>query len=291
MERSTRQATHAGSWYSADDEILAGQLDGWMDDVDVDPEIGVPIAVIAPHAGYSYSGPSAAFAYRYVKPEGITRVFLLGPSHKYYLRKCALSTFSRYATPLGAVDVDVGYIDKLAASGLFETIPEDKEVSEHSLEMHVPYIQRVMRGQPFKLVPMLVGSLELAEEQQVAELLIPYLDDPQNLFIVSSDFCHWGQRFDFVHHKKTDGPIWKSIEQLDRQGMGLIEAIDADGFKAYLDKTQNTICGRNPISLLLRTLKTKSAIPRSIKFTTYAQSSQCVSVGDSSVSYASAIIA
>lgn len=51
MERSTRQATHAGSWYSADDEKLAEQLDGWMDDVDVDPEIGVPIAVIAPHAG------------------------------------------------------------------------------------------------------------------------------------------------------------------------------------------------------------------------------------------------
>ena len=91
-------------------------------------------------------------------------MFLLGPSHKYYLTRCALTTFASYRTPVGDAEVDAAVVDELSSTGLFDDIPRGKEESEHSLEMHVPYIVRVMQGHPFKLVPMLVGTLSDEEE-------------------------------------------------------------------------------------------------------------------------------
>ena len=79
--------------------------------------------------------------------------------------------------------------------------------------------------------------------------MLPYFEDERTLFVVSSDFCHWGKRFRFTHKfdEFTDEDIYKSIEKLDRQGMTLIEQQDLAGFQSYLSETKNTICGRYPI--------------------------------------------
>lgn len=89
---------------------------------------------------------------------------------------------------------------------------------EHSIEMHLPYIAKVMENfkDQFTIVPILVGSLSPESEAMYGQLLAPYLDDPQNLFVISSDFCHWGQRFKYTHYDKSCGQIYKSIEQLDK---------------------------------------------------------------------------
>jgi AmmeMemoRadiSam system protein B len=100
---------------------------------------------------------------------------------------------------------------------------------------------------PYTVIPILVGSISTAKEAYYGKLLSPYLADPSNLFIISSDFCHWGSRFSFTsrHHSSTAStPIYESIEQLDREGMELIEKLDVEGFASYLKKTRNTICGR-----------------------------------------------
>mmetsp|Transcript_31759 Transcript_31759/g.51249 ORF Transcript_31759/g.51249 Transcript_31759/m.51249 type:complete len:129 (+) Transcript_31759:684-1070(+) len=120
-------------------------------------------------------------------------------------------------------------------------------------------------------------------------LLAKYLDDPANFFIISSDFCHWGSRFSYTHYDPSHGPIHKSIEALDRQGMDLIVKQDAPGFTAYLRKYSNTICGRHPIGVLISALfhaRTKF----SVQFVDYAQSSPVVSKRDSSVSYAAGVV-
>lgn len=98
----------------------------------------------------------------------------------------------------------------------------------------------------------MVGVLSFEREAEFGTLLAKYLGDPQNLFIISSDFCHWGERFRYTHYDETCGSIHKSIEVLDRQGMELIEQLDPEPFSAYLRKYNNTICGRHPIGVFLQ---------------------------------------
>jgi len=138
-------------------------------------------------------------------------------------------------------------------------------------------------------VPVLVGALSEKAEATYGELFAPFLADPENFFVISSDFCHWGKRFRFTHYEQRCGEIFQSIEALDRQGMQLIERQDACGFCNYQREFGNTICGQHPIAVLLRALRLCEQ-KHSIKFVQYAQSSRCRSADDSSVSYASAVI-
>lgn len=92
---------------------------------------------------------------------------------------------------------------------------------EHSLEMHLPFIRTVMQGHPFKLIPILVGSPSKDQEDQIADALMPYFQDDRTLFIISSDFCHWGRRFAFTRCE-AGMPIYESIKDLDLRGMSFI---------------------------------------------------------------------
>ncbi|KAI7727481.1 hypothetical protein M8C21_032946 [Ambrosia artemisiifolia] len=160
--------------------------------------------------------------------------------------------------------------------------------AEHSMEMHLPYLAKVFNGYAVKVVPIMVGAVSTENEAMYGRLLAKYIDDPTNFFSVSSDFCHWGSRFNYMHYDKKHGPIYKSIEALDKTGMETIETGDPDEFKQYLLETDNTICGRHPISVFLHMSKNCSTKIK-IKFIRYEQSSQCKSTRDSSVSYASAV--
>jgi len=130
--------------------------------------------------------------------------------------------------------------------------------AEHSLEMHIPYIKKVFNDYQFKLVPIMVGNLSPKAEQEYGQKLAPYLADDENLFIISSDFCHWGSNFDYYYYKNGANnekvEIWKSVENLDKLGMNYIESHDFQGFTKYLDETDNTICGRHPIGVFMNAL-------------------------------------
>ncbi|KAE9460272.1 hypothetical protein C3L33_07825, partial [Rhododendron williamsianum] len=245
-----------------------------------------------------------------------TRIFLLGPSHHYYTPKCALSRATVYKTPIGDLPIDLEGLEKhqqfdiiraaefqcsahlhlldqkvieeLKATGKFELMDLQVDEAEHSMEMHLPYLAKVFYGYPVKVVPILVGAVSAENEAMYGRLLAKYVDDPNNFFSVSSDFCHWGSRFNFTLYDKKHGAIHKSIEALDRMGMDIIETGDPEAFKHYLSEYDNTICGRHPISVFLHMLK-NSSTKMKIKFLRYEQSSQCKSMRDSSVSYASAV--
>jgi hypothetical protein len=174
---------------------------------------------------------------------------------------------------------------------------------EHSLEMHLPYIVQVMGQRQYTLVPIMVGAINEAAEQRFGRLLAPYLADPENLFVISSDFCHWGERFGFSYHDPCHGgEIYQSVEALDRKGMVCIECQDPNAYADYQREFNNTICGRHPIAVLLNAL---SALKENnnnnnggqqqhwqsqLKFVRYEQSSQARRPEDSSVSYASAVV-
>ncbi|KAJ1527350.1 hypothetical protein HK096_010765, partial [Nowakowskiella sp. JEL0078] len=295
--------------FGFEEEKLSVELSEWLEQVPVSPEDGslasahLPIngcrAIIAPHAGYSYSGLSAAYAYKCIDPLAYDRIFILGPSHHKYLDGCALSQCSEYETPMGNLKIDQLINKQLKESGQFTTMSVDVDEDEHSIEMHLPYIYYIMerKGAPFTIIPILVGSINSRKEELYGQILSPFMKDPRNLFIASSDFCHWGARFSYVYRIDRVTPIYKSIEKVDRGGMELIENMNIDGFQSYLKKTNNTICGRHPILVLMYGLSiayTSEENPEieadnlEVKFLTYAQSSKVISERESSVSYASA---
>ncbi|KAI1334063.1 UPF0103-domain-containing protein [Xylariaceae sp. FL0016] len=315
-----RDASHAHSWYDGDSVSLSRQLDSFLDAVPTSiNNSSLPISgaklVIAPHAGYSYSGPCAAWAYKCLDLQNAKRIFLLGPSHTYYLRGCALTTFARYDTPFGALVVDDAVIQQLRDTGKFQDIPSRSDVDEHSLEMHLPYIykrieQTLPSGDHPTLVPILIGDNNAAQEKEFGQLLAPYLRDPDNVFVVSSDFCHWGSRFSYTFYAPdgdvqqiaplsrksatpSNPPIHESIKIVDQQAMDAITSGDHDAFVQNLKHTKNTVCGRHPIGVAMAALEvlaqgSAESNRYRFQFVQYQRSSLVEDYADSSVSYASA---
>ncbi|KIW07152.1 AmmeMemoRadiSam system protein B, variant [Verruconis gallopava] len=328
---TARRATHAGSWYTDDERELSGQLDSFLAAVPSktacigtqsakeDP-VDIPVsnarAIIAPHAGYSYSGPAAAWAYKAVDWSNVKRVFLLGPSHHYYLETCALSRCTTYETPLGDLKLDMPTIAELEKTGKFSHMSRAADEDEHSLEMHLPYIYKMLSrnfASPADfppLIPILVGSTNRATEKAFGALLAPYLADPSSIFIASSDFCHWGSRFRYTYYQPASGPavhlnsakrpsdraIHESIAAVDMQCIDAVETGVHDEFLRVLEETGNTVCGRHPIGVVMAAVevleKEGKADPAKgqgrFKFVRYERSSLVTSPRDSSVSYCSA---
>lgn len=286
---SKRAATHAGSWYDAKESVLASKLSSWLAEVKHEHSPATRGA-ICPHAGYAYCGATAAYSFSALKPSKIKRVFILGPSHHVYTTRCELSPFQRYATPLGDLVIDKQVYQQLGdCRGVFGSMDKDTDENEHSIEMQLPYIAHVMKGAQFTIVPIMVGALSEQAEAAAGRTLAPYLADPANFFVISSDFCHWGKRFSYTYYDSSKGQIWQSVEDLDRQGMAAIETQSPLAFYAYQKKFKNTICGRHPIGVFLQAVQTASQ-SFSLRFIHYSQSSRCSSPSDSSVSYASAVL-
>jgi len=258
------------------------------------------------HAGYSYSGPCAAWAYKALDLRSAKRVFILGPSHTYYLRGCALTTFDKYETPFGDLVVDKATTSRLRQTGRFSDMPTRREVDEHSLEMHIPYLWKRLE-QTFgddsasypPIVPILVGSASEQEEQSFGALLSEYLADPETAWIVSSDFCHWGSRFSYrpeFHEgvvRDLDKPrgqgakhdvleltqdwskaaadperpeIHEVIKVLDQMAMDAVESGAHSGFYKVLKETHNTVCGRHPIGVMMAALESAAKADGKGKF-------------------------
>ncbi|OTB05684.1 hypothetical protein M426DRAFT_319673 [Hypoxylon sp. CI-4A] len=319
--KGTREAEHANSWYDGDTDRLNQELDNYFSRV-TDPLNGsnLPIpgarVVIAPHAGYSYSGPCAAWAYKCLDLSKAKRVFVLGPSHTYYLSGCALTSFAKLETPFGDLKIDEAVIQQLRDTGKFQDVPKNKDLDEHSLEMHFPYIYKritqtfASEAEYPTIVPILIGDNNGPQEKEFGKLLVPYLKDPDNAFVVSSDFCHWGLRFSYTAYapegkvdqleslgrrtpKPTNPPIHASIEKIDRLAMEAVESGDHDNFLGNLRHTRNTVCGRHPIGVVMAALeelakeKPEEGKHR-FNFVRYERSSDVKEISDSSVSYASA---
>ncbi|GLI67799.1 hypothetical protein VaNZ11_012087 [Volvox africanus] len=283
-----RRPSHASSWYQDDADVLNAEIEDWKAAVQPKPGLSAR-AIIGPHAGYSYCGHVMAYAYKHIDPSKFKRVFLLGPSHHVFTRKCMLSSQMVYETPLDSMEIDQEVYMQLKATGRFEMMSLDVDEAEHSLELHMPFIVHTLRGPSYKLVPIMVGALTTEGEEQYGKILGPYLDDPTNLFVVSSDFCHWGSRFSYTYYNRDQGQIWESIKWLDHLGMDAIEGGNPTDFATYLETYRNTICGRHPIGVFLNMLQ-HSKLQHKIQFTKYDQSSKCTSQSHSSVSYAAAVV-
>ncbi|KAI4812470.1 hypothetical protein KUCAC02_023856 [Chaenocephalus aceratus] len=172
-----REASHAGSWYSASGSQLNAQLEGWLSKAESSTRPAR--AIIAPR-----------------------RVFILGPSHHVPLSRCALSPAEIYRTPLYDLRIDQKVYADLWKTGLFERMSLQTDEDEHSIEMHLPYTAKAMESHKdeFSIVPVLT---------------LP------TFFIISSDFCHWGQRFRYTYYDESQGEIHRSLSILIEWGWAL----------------------------------------------------------------------
>jgi AmmeMemoRadiSam system protein B len=152
-----RQPAVAGQFYPADPTVLARTVDGLLAAVEVPEDEPLAAAYIVPHAGYRYSGPTAAYVYARLRPHApdIRRVVIVGPAHRLPLRGCAVPTTRRWRTPLGEVPVDDG-ARALAADGHAHA-DDEPHLPEHSLEVQLPFLQRVLGG-TVPVLPIVVGS-------------------------------------------------------------------------------------------------------------------------------------
>jgi AmmeMemoRadiSam system protein B len=283
-----RKATHAGSWYTDSSSLLTHELNSYLQPASIHQSSENLKILIGPHAGYSFSGPTAGWAYKSINPNNFSTIFILGPSHHAYFQGCSLPFSTSYSTPLGDLPVDSSIIETLRKSGGFGELSKKVEEKEHSLEMHLPFIRHVFLGKDVKIVPIMVGDVTLDSVTRYGRTLERYLKDNRTLFVVSSDFCHWGENFEYMPYDRSKGKIFQSIESLDREGMRLIEQHDLPGFKRYLEMTENTICGCNPIMIALATIR-ESSLNLRTEFVRYAQSNQVETSDDFSVSYASSL--
>lgn len=185
---SVRSPAVAGMFYPGESHELSHSLAQMLGAAAHDaPERAVPKAIIAPHAGYIYSGPIAASVYTLLAParRRITRVVLLGPTHRVAVRGLALPGCSAFATPLGTVEIDQAAVEALHGLPQVMVSPQAHAL-EHSLEVHVPFLQTVFER--FTLVPLAVGH---ASAPEVAEVLEASWGGPETLIVVSSDLSHY----------------------------------------------------------------------------------------------------
>lgn len=302
----SRKASHAGTWYPNSVSVLTSLLETFLNHSNTFVEKKLGKILITPHAGYDYSGPTAGIGYSNMNWNDVKRIFILGPAHHIDLRQCAVTSCKEYETPLGKLKIDREVNESLIKTGHFIEMDLETDEDEHSIELQLPFIYyQIAKSSPnAKIIPILVGAIIPEQEQMYGCLLASYLKDPNNRFIVSSDFCHWGRRFLYTYYAEegqpprqishsnppsSTYPIYASIERCDREGMHRIEEGSHEKFIQYLLETKNTICGRHPIGVILCAL-TEAKIQEKFKFLHYTQSSLCKAISDSSVSYATAIV-
>ena len=206
----------AGSFYPADPDELEALVAGYLAEGARRPGAAggaAPKAVIAPHAGFVYSGPVAGSVYARIAPlrGRIERVVLLGPSHRVPLRGLAVPAADFFETPLGPVPVDRAAVERI------ESLPQvvrldAAHAAEHSLEVQLPFLLRVLDR--FTLVPLAVGD---ASAEEVDEVLEALWGGAETLIVVSSDLSHY---YDYETARRLDAATTRAIEALDPQGLG-----------------------------------------------------------------------
>lgn len=243
-----RQPILAGRWYEADSAALARSIEDHLEDQSESRAVPLvpPRAVVVPHAGHYFSGDCAGAAFRLLRESGARRVILLGPSHRVAFAGAAVPREDAFATPLGPINLDRKALTQLRARPGFLDMPA-AHAREHSLEIELPFLQKVL-PQGFTLVPLVIGRLD---EEQVAAVggAIAEIWDEMTVLVVSSDFTHFGPTYGYTPFHGPEAP--QRVRELDHEAIGRILAMDREGLESLDRRHHTTICGLNPLRLLL----------------------------------------
>jgi AmmeMemoRadiSam system protein B/AmmeMemoRadiSam system protein A len=235
-ETYAREPAVAGAFYPADKDELAGEVDSFLEQVPKQQIDGRLVAIIVPHAGYPYSGLVAAHSFKQMENAGYRTVVLVGPSHRAYFDGVAVYPKGKWQTPLGSLDVDEGFASQLITQDELIVANPAAHQSEHSLEVQIPFIQRV--DSTIRIVPVMMGVQTEETCRRLGDALAKVIGDRRDvLMLASSDLYHG-----YSHNEclSTDSTTLSFIEDLDPYG--LTDALSSKRAQA---------CGGGPIAAVL----------------------------------------
>ena len=240
-----RHSTVAGTWYPGTRESLARAVDGYLANVDRSPVAGELLGLISPHAGYSYSGQTAAYAYHQLQGRQVDTVVLVGPSHRVWLSNHSTSAERAYETPLGLVPLDRAFIDDLSGRVILGHLQGDRE---HSLELQLPFLQRQLRE--FLMVPILMPPDDPAAARSLAHALAGIIrqrsaEGKRVLLVASSD----------LHHIDD----YEQVVSRDREVVDAIAAYDLGRLTSLFTALDCSVCGAMPILTVMHAARALGA--------------------------------
>ncbi|MDI6739910.1 MAG: AmmeMemoRadiSam system protein B [Candidatus Edwardsbacteria bacterium] len=208
-----RKSIIAGSWYPGEPAKLKSEINKYLGAAKESAEKSELLGIIVPHAGYMYSGPVAAYAYKNLAGRDIKTVVLIGPSHRAYFEGAAVYASGAWETPLGKVEIDEALAKKIIAndSAYIHDLPK-VHAEEHSLEIQLPFLQSVLKPE-FRIVPIMLFDHSLASCERLAQAVAEAVKDrPDILLLASSDLSHYHAD---AEAKKLDKLVVSSVEKYD----------------------------------------------------------------------------
>jgi MEMO1 family protein len=273
---AVRPAAVAGAWYPGTRDALAREVDGYLDAAAEGPR-GRITAIIAPHAGIMFSGPVAAFSYKAAAREAFDVVVLAGPSHFVPFDGIALYPGGAFASPLGLAPVNAEIALRLAAFPGIEPMPA-AHAREHSLEMQLPFVRRLLPDA--SIVPLLMGFQSREAIEQLATALAASLAGTRSLIVASTDLSHY---FDARTAAALDARVHDRVAAFDPEGL-----IALAGEYPEHERGRYVGCGIGPaISVMLAARALGARDARVLK---YAHSGEVSGDYDGVVGYMAAAI-
>jgi AmmeMemoRadiSam system protein B len=248
MQPAVRPAAVAGTWYPGDPKALRAEIDGYLSQVAPAPVPGRLVGLISPHAGLRYSGGVAAYAYALLRGRRDLTAVLVGPSHRSAFDGVSVYSRGAFATPLGEIPIDEPVARALLEAG--EAMVDDPRPhrAEHSLEMQLPFLQRLVPS--LKIVPLLMGSQTRLEVDYLAQTLATALGGSSVLLVASSDLSHY-----------HPAPI---ANELDAKVVGDVARLDPDRLMDRLESAPGHACGGGPMVAVMKASRALGAARASI---------------------------
>ena len=267
-----RKPSWAGSFYDSDKNMLRGQIEDYLKNAKELPSLSSePLALISPHAGYVYSGQTAAYAYRLVQGKTYEAVIVIGPSHQYGFEGCSIYLKGGFETPLGIAQVDEDLAGRIAQRSGFSYIAE-AHAKEHSVEVQIPFIQVALPEA--KIVPIIMGFQTRKTISVLASALAEVLPLKKILIVASTDLSHFLSK--------------SQANSLDAKTIALVQNLNAETIINKMAAGENIMCGGGPVAATLLAMK-KRGKPR-LEVLRYADSSEVTQDDSRVVGYLAAVL-
>jgi AmmeMemoRadiSam system protein B len=271
-----RPSPIAGQWYPADPLRLATSVDGYLNSALLPEIAGEVVAIMAPHAGHRYSGPVAGYAFATLRGMKPDLVAVVSPMHYPYAQPLLTTAHSAYETPLGTIPIHkeaLQSLDAILQDELGYGLAAIKNDPEHSLEIELPFLQRVL-GEGVRLLPIMVRDQSLRTAQGLGRALAKTLQGYSAILVASTDLSHF---FPQSTAKILDEEVLRQVEAFDPEGVLLAEA-EGRGFA----------CGHGALAAVLWAAKDLGA--DSVKVLHHATSGDVTGDYGQVVGYGAAVI-
>ncbi len=271
-----KQPNVSGKFYPADSPVLSKQIDDFL--LLANPRIipGDIFVLFSPHAGYEFSGPTAAFGYKLIKNKPYKTVVILAPSHYYAFSGVSIYPQDAFRTPLGDIEVDNDFTGKLLNKSPEIVYQPEAFLQEHSLEVQLPFLQKVLNN--FKIVPIIMGDCSFSTCRKLAGLLQSVIGQRRDVLVVVSTDMYHGYDYD-------------EAQGIDNLTLGAIEKLDAQGLYNGLKDRRFQLCGGYPaVTALILAGNSGYKEVKILKYTNSAEVTKNKIKGTWTVGYSSAVI-